>query len=56
MPRSPDSNALALKRKLQQADSQSEPTSKRHHLQGYDPKASTDGGRWAIQQSTTRYR
>lgn len=39
MPRSPDSNALALKRKLQQADSHSEPTSKRHHLQGYDPKA-----------------
>ncbi|KAI2792011.1 hypothetical protein POX_b02043 [Penicillium oxalicum] len=42
MPRSPDSNALALKRKLQQAESQSEqtePTYKRHHLQSYDPKA-----------------
>ncbi|KAJ5300471.1 uncharacterized protein N7443_005473 [Penicillium atrosanguineum] len=32
---SPSSNALALKRKLQQA----EPAAKRHHLQGYDPQA-----------------
>ncbi|KAF7714750.1 Cutinase transcription factor 1 beta [Penicillium ucsense] len=42
MPRSPDRNALALKRKLQQAEScseRTEPASKRHHLQGYDPKA-----------------
>ncbi|KAJ6104122.1 hypothetical protein N7523_010442 [Penicillium sp. IBT 18751x] len=32
---SPSGNALALKRKLQQA----EPATKRHHLQGYDPQA-----------------
>lgn len=35
---SPPSNALALKRKLQQAESR-EPATKRHHLQGYDPQA-----------------
>lgn len=35
---SPSSNALALKRKLQQVDSR-EPATKRHHLQGYDPQA-----------------
>ncbi|KAJ5734096.1 hypothetical protein N7493_002882 [Penicillium malachiteum] len=38
MPLSPNSNALALKRKLQQAESQREPTSKRHSISGYDPQ------------------
>ncbi|KAJ5893078.1 hypothetical protein N7504_009769 [Penicillium tannophilum] len=37
---SPNSNALALKRKLQQqADTRHEPTSKRHSISGYDPQA-----------------
>ena len=34
-----NSNALALKRKLQQTDSHLDPTTKRHHLQGYDPQS-----------------
>lgn len=33
------SNAVSLKRNLQQTDSRFEPSSKRHHLQGYDPQA-----------------
>ncbi|KAJ5929781.1 hypothetical protein N7454_006731 [Penicillium verhagenii] len=37
---SPNSNALALKRKLQQqADTRHEPRSKRHSISGYDPQA-----------------
>lgn len=35
---SPNSNALALKRKLQNTESRYDP-GKRHHLQGYDPQA-----------------
>jgi hypothetical protein len=35
MSSTPSSNALALKRKLEQAES----ATKRHHLQGYDPQA-----------------
>lgn len=36
---SPNSNVLALKRKLQQVDCRHEPATKRHHPPGYDPQA-----------------
>ncbi|KAJ5273847.1 hypothetical protein N7478_008972 [Penicillium angulare] len=35
---SPNSSAAALKRKLQQAESRYEPTTKRHSISGYDPQ------------------
>lgn len=36
---SPNSNALALKRKLQQSEGQHQPMSKRHSISGYDPQS-----------------